>query len=157
MSSRLPELGRHGSGARRVALAEFAKAVAPVALKVRPLSMRWPLHTSLMGPVAEALEHHHSLIGRLRPFRHPVYCAVHAGRLSAPEEGWRLRVDHLSRPQRFDLAFEAARRDGHADCVEPGPCGTLEHAVRFLDRDEVEIECFPTASAPVRRRTVRQW
>lgn len=139
------------------AVAELAAAVAPVALKVKPLLVRRPLHTSLMGPAAEALERQHGLIGQLRPFRHPVYSAVHAGRLSAPEEGWRLLVEHLSRPQRFDLAFDAARRDGHVRCVELGPCGTLERAVRFQGRDEAEIECFLTASAPVGRRTVRQW
>lgn len=87
------------------AVAELAAAVAPVALKVKPLLVRRPLHTSLMGPAAEALE----------------------------------------------------RRDGHVRCVELGPCGTLERAVRFQGRDEAEIECFLTASAPVGRRTVRQW
>jgi len=136
------------------AVAAVAEAVEPVALRVKRLSVRWPLHTSLMRPVAAALDRQRSLIGQLRPFRHPVYSAFDAGRLSAPEEGWRLLVEHLCRPQRFDLAFEAARRDGYAHCLELGPCGTLERAVRFLSRDEVEVECFPTASVPLRRRAV---
>jgi malonyl CoA-acyl carrier protein transacylase len=70
------------------AVAEFAEAVAPVALRVKPPSVLWPLHTSLMGPVAEALERQHGLTGQLRLFRHPVYSAVHAGRLSAPAVPW---------------------------------------------------------------------
>ena len=65
-------------------------------------------------------------------------------------------MERFSCPQRFDLAFDASRRDREAHCVELGPCGTLERAIRFLGRDKVEIECFPTASAPVLQRTVRQ-
>jgi hypothetical protein len=159
----LPKLGSHGSGPGRGALALFPGMGAALAGlgrplgKVKPLSARRPFQTSLMGPLAEALERQDGLRGHLRPFRHPVYSAVHGGGLSAPGEAWRLLEEDLSRPQGFDLALEAARRDGHVRPVELGPCGTLERAVRFLGRDEVEIECFPTASASVRRRRVRQW
>ena len=65
-------------------------------------------------------------------------------------------MECVSQPQRFDLALDAARRDGHARCLELGPCGTLERVVRFLGRDEAEIAFPPRASALVRRRKVRQ-
>jgi acyl transferase domain-containing protein len=83
----------------------------------------------------------------------PVYSALHGGRIETPEEGWRLLVEHLFCPLRFDLAFEAARRAGLSHCVEFGPGGTLERTVRRLGRDRIEVGAFP-AVAPHRRRGV---
>ena len=94
--------------------------------------------------------------GPLRPFRNPVYSAVPAGGLPARRRGggfwWNSSVGLNASPSPPMLCAG----NGHADCVELGPCGTLERAIRFLCRDEVEIECFPTASAPVLQHTVRQ-
>jgi len=128
----------------------LAETLTPEALGVRVLAVRWPLHTPLMLPVAEELERRRDRLGGLRPFRHPVYSALHGGRIETPEEGWRLLVDHLYRPQRFDLAFAAARSDGLRRCVELGPAGALKRAVRWLARDEVAVEAFPGGAPPAR-------
>lgn len=139
------------------AVAELAEAVAPVALKVATLSVRWPLHTSLMLPVAEELERHRERLGPLQPCRHPVYSALHGRRIGSPQEGWQLLVEHLHRTQRFDLAFGAARREGFTRCVELGPGRTLEHAVRWLSHGEVEVQAFPGEAAHPGRDAVKTW
>jgi [acyl-carrier-protein] S-malonyltransferase len=138
---------------REEAVQALAGAVDSLALKVTTLSVRWPLHTSLMRPVAEVLGRSRAGLGRLRPLCLPVYSALHGGRIETPEEGWRLLVENLFCPQRFDLAFEAARRAGLRHCVEFGPGGTLERTVRWLGRDRIEVEAFP-AVAQDRRRGV---
>ncbi len=137
------------------AVRALAERLAPDVLRIRLLPVRWPLHTSLMRGVSDELERRWTRIGGLRPFRHPVYSAMHGGRIETPEEGWRLLVDHLHRPQRFDLAFAAALADGVGRCVEFGPGGTLSGAVRWMARDEIEVETFPTGGPRERTRTVR--
>jgi acyl transferase domain-containing protein len=140
---------------REQAVQTLAGAVDSLALKVTTLSLRWPLHTSLMVPVAEELERSRARLGRLRRFRLPVYSALHGGRIETPEEGWQLLVEHLYRPQRFDLAFQAAWRDGLRHCIEFGPGGSMERAVRWTGHDQVEVEVFPEVAA--RRRRSLPW
>jgi pimaricinolide synthase PimS1 len=135
---------------REDAVRELGERVEHVALKVKALSVRWPLHTSLMKPVASELERRREEVGQLRPLRHPVYSALHGGRIESPQEAWRLLVEHLFLCQRFDRAFQAARDQGVARYVQLGPGGTLERAVRWLDRGEVEVETFPASPARVR-------
>lgn len=117
--------------------------VRAVALSVKELPVRRPLHTSPMKPVARELERRRAEVGELRPFRIPVYSALHGGRIEDPLEGWRLLVEHLFRPQRFVRAFDAAQGDGLVRCAELGPGGTIERAVRWLGRPAVEVETFP--------------
>ena len=125
------------------AVRTLVDTLRPRALTVRVLAVRWPLHTSLMRQVSVELERRRERLGALLPPHHPVYSAVDGARIATPEEGWRLLVDHLHRPQRFDLAFGAARADGVRRCVELGPTGTLTGAVRWLAGDAIAVEAFP--------------
>jgi acyl transferase domain-containing protein len=131
---------------REDAMRELAERIAPTVLAVRFLPVHWPLHTSLMLLVSRELEDRRRQVGPLRRLRHPVYSAIDGGRIETPEGGWRLLVDHLHRPQRFDLAFEAVRSDGLSDFVEFGPAGTLSRAVRWLTRGELAVAAFPGAA-----------
>ena len=128
---------------RKAAIRQLAEAIGPAALTVRLLSVRWPLHTSLMLPVSGELERQRRRVGRLVPPRHPVYSAVDASRIETEGEAWRLLVDHLHMPQRFDLAFAAALSARPARFVEFGPTGTLTRAVRWLSHGEVAAAGFP--------------
>jgi acyl transferase domain-containing protein len=128
------------------AMRELAQTIAPTVLAVRVLPVRWPLHTSLMLPVSRELENGRQRVGPLRQLQHPVYSAIDGGRIGTPEGGWRLLVDHLHRPQRFDLAFEAVRSDGLSEFIEFGPAGTLSRAVRWLTRGELAVAAFPGAA-----------
>ncbi len=127
----------------------FAAAVARSALRVTRLPVRWPLHTTLMSPVADALDRRRRSIGRLRPPRHPVYSGLDGARITTPSEGWELLIRHLVRPQRFDLAMRAALADGWERIVDLGPGATLARVVRRLRGAPSAVESFP--SAPARR------
>ena len=141
---------------REESVHELAARVGSGALGVNVLPVRWLLHTSLMRPASRELVRRRAEVGELRPFRVPVYSALHSGCVEGPLEGWRLLVEHHFRPDRFDRAFEAATGDGLVRCVELGPAGTLERAVRWLGRPGVEVETFP-GGAPdrVRERKAR--
>ncbi len=134
------------------AVAELGARVAPRALRVTPLAVRWPLHTSLMRTVAERLARARGAIGDLRPLRHPVYSALDGARITDPREGWELLVQHLVHPQRFDLALPAALADGYARVVELGPGSTLARLARRVGGGAVSVDPSPAAAgrAPVR-------
>jgi len=125
------------------AVAQLAAGIAPSAIRVTPVEVRWPLHTTLMSPVAESLERSRPAVGRLRPLRHPVYSGIDGSRITEPEGGWSLLVEHLVRPQRFDRAVAAAIRDCFSTLVELGPGTTLARAARRVCGGSVAVSSFP--------------
>ncbi len=131
---------------RESAVAELVAAAAPSALRVTPLAVRWPLHTTMMGNVAALLEGSRGAVGELRPLRHPVYSGMDGARVTAPREGWELLVQHLVRPQRFDVALAAALADGFDRVVELGPGTTLSRLARRSASRPVAVEALPGAS-----------
>ncbi len=114
------------------AVDRLGAAIAPAALRVTPVPVRWPLHTSLMQAVADRLESARDHVGRLRELRHPVYSGIDGSRVTSPRDGWALLVHHLVRPQRFDMALPAALADGFERTVELGPGDTLTRLARRL-------------------------
>jgi len=122
------------------AVVSFCEAIAPGALRVTPLVVRWPLHTSMMGPVAARLGRAKGAIGDLRPLAYPVYSAIDGTRITDPTEGWELLVQHLTRPQRFDLALGAALADGFRRLIELGPGSTLGRLARRIGGAGVSVE-----------------
>lgn len=129
----------------------LVEKISPFALRVTHLPVRWPLHTTLMEPVATALDRGRRSVGRLRPLRHPVYSGLDGSRLTTPSEAWNLLVQHLVRPQRFDLALPAALADGFGRMVELGPGTTLARAGRGLGGPSLTVESFPVSErGPVR-------
>ena len=117
--------------------------ISRVALRVTRLPVRWPLHTTLMTPVAAALERRRRALGCLRPLRHPVYSGLDGSRITTPSEGWDLLVRHLVQPQRLDLAIPAVLEAGAAGFVELGPAATLARAVRRFSGSAAAVELFP--------------
>ncbi len=119
--------------------------ISNVALRVTRLPVPWPLHATMMTPVAAALERRRKAIGRLRPLRHPVYSGLDGSRITGPSEGWDLLVRHLVRPQPLDLAIPAVLAAGAAGFVELGPGATLTRAVRRFSGSEASVESFPVS------------
>ncbi|MGE5235553.1 MAG: ACP S-malonyltransferase [Acidobacteriota bacterium] len=122
------------------AVRRFAAQAAAIALKVTWLDVRWPLHTSLMRSVSDALAAGRGVVGELGPLRHPVYSLHHCGAIGRPELGWELLVEHLCHPLRLDLALAEACHDGVRRCVELGPGTTLSRAVGWLTRGELSCQ-----------------
>jgi hypothetical protein len=133
----------------------LTEMLRPQALTVRALGVRRPLITSLMRPVSVELERRRRLVGTLLPPGYPDYSAVDGGRVATPEEGWRLLVDHLHRPQHFDSAPGDARAEGHSTFVALEPAGTLERAARSLGGDEVAVAA--RSGAARRGRGAKGW
>ena len=127
----------------RSATDRLCAEVSARAISVGQLPVRWPLHTSLMAPVAAELERSRQTFGRLRPLRHPVYSGVDGSVVRRAPEGWELLVRHLVLPQRLDLALQAALAAGERRFVEIGPGSTLSRALRRLAGPAVSVRPFP--------------
>jgi len=140
---------------RAEAVAELGERIAPVAVRVTPLEVRWPLHTTMMGAVAERLERSRPGLGGLLPLRHPVYSGIDGSRIADPAKGWELLVQHLVRPQRFDLALPAAVADGFGRVVELGPGATLARAAARVGVGAAAVESFSGFGDSPRRRAGR--
>jgi len=133
------------AGERR-SVEALVRALAPRALRVQALAVPWPLHTSLMAPVAASLEAARYRVGELRPLRRRVYSALHGRAIGSPDEVWALVTQHLWRPQRLDAAILSARADGFRRCVELGPGSTVGRAVRWIAQREISVTSFPGAA-----------
>jgi len=127
----------------REATDRLCAEISPRALRVSSLRVRWPLHTTLMTPVAADLGRRREAIGRLRPLRHPVYSGLDGSRVTSPSEGWELLVRHLIRPQRLDLAIGAMVAAGPAEFVEMGTGSTLARSVSRLTGPDAAVRAFP--------------
>jgi acyl transferase domain-containing protein len=125
----------------------LAAAIAASALRVPRLPVRWPLHTTLMAPVAAALDRSRTTIGRLRPLRHPVYSELDGARITTASEGWYLLVRHLVRPQRLDLGLPAVPAGGFGRVVELGPGSTLARVAHRILGPEVTVHSFPVCAS----------
>ncbi len=136
---------------REEAVAGLVAAAAPSALRVTPIAVRWPLHTTMMASVAALLERSRAAVGELRPLRHPVYSGVDGARITDPREGWELLVQHLVRPQRFDVALAAALADAFERVVELGPGTTLSRLARRSASRAVSVDALPGAAAAAGR------
>jgi [acyl-carrier-protein] S-malonyltransferase len=123
---------------RAAAVDALAKTLAPEALRVVRLAVRWPLHTSLMAPVANALARARLEIGSIETPAVPVYSAFHGRALASADEAWELLVGHLCHPQRLRTALAQALADGFSAVVELGPGDTLSRAARWLTGGAVE-------------------
>lgn len=135
------------------AVGSLCERVAPKALRVARLSVRWPLHTTLMRPVAELLRGRRAEVTGLAEPSHAVFSALHGRVLGSSGEAWELLVDHLWRPQRFDEAFNAAAKEGFDTYVELGPGATLATAVRWMTRGAIHVEGLATDALAVSRAT----
>lgn len=141
---------------RESAVEQLAERIAPSALRVSPIAVRWPLHGTLMGPVAAKLEHSRELLGGLRSLRHRVYPGIDGCRITNPSKGWEFLVQQLVRPQRFDLALSAALADGFGRIVELGPGTTLARTAGRVSPGAAAVESFPLSRTGRRRGAVRR-
>lgn len=115
------------------------------ALRLKELDVRWPLHTSLMEPVAAHLNACRDRVGELAEPSVPVYSALHGRVVRGGAEVWELLVGHLHRPQRFADALRQAVTDGFDALVELGPGETLTRTARWVVRDRVDLLPSPFA------------
>jgi [acyl-carrier-protein] S-malonyltransferase len=126
---------------------ELGRRVASAALKVTRLAVRWPLHTSLMRPVSDALAARRLGLGGFHEPSHPILSLHHGRVIGTSEECWELLVQHLCSPQRLDVAVAAAQALGVKRAVELGPGTTLSRAIRWLARDQVACEAYTGSTA----------
>ncbi len=113
----------------RAALEELT----PRALSVLPLSMSWPIHSSLMEPVERAVAPAVATLGSVRdpdvPFYGPDGRVARTG-----EEVRRLLASEFVHPTHWNATFEALVADGFRILLEVGPGEMLGRMSRWIDR-----------------------
>jgi len=127
----------------RAAMALLELGFAERALRWRSLPVRWPVHTSYMRPVAEALERARSAIGPFSEPRVPIYATSRQPRVETAAGAWKLITGQMWQPQSLRRALLAAMEDGFSDAVELGPGETMRRALRWTCRDRVATEAVP--------------
>jgi [acyl-carrier-protein] S-malonyltransferase len=111
----------------------------PRALSVLPLSMRWPIHSERMRPVADAIA---PLVASLPSLRAPVvpYYGPEGTRVESAAEIRRLLGEAFCFPTLWRDAFESMVAAGHRLFLEAGPGEMLSRMARWIDRN---ARCHP--------------
>lgn len=124
---------------REDAVAAALDALRPRSLSVLPLSMRWPIHSELMAPVAERVEPIVRACASIRAPRVPYYGPDGKIRTTA-EEVARLLATEFIHPTLWNATLEAMVADGFRTFVEVGPGEMLTKMTRWIDRS---VACAP--------------
>jgi len=127
---------------RADAVAEALAALKPRCLSVLPLTMSWPIHSSLMEPVAEAVA---SVVEACRSIcdpRVPFYGPDGSVARKASDVR-RLLATEFLHPTLWNATFEALVRDGFSPFLETGPGEMLTRMARWIDRGAV---CRPAGT-----------
>ncbi|MFN2387452.1 MAG: ACP S-malonyltransferase [Thermoanaerobaculia bacterium] len=127
------------------------EALAPRALSVLTLGMKWPIHSELMQPVADAIA---PLMESCRSIRAPlVACYGPGGAMRTREEIHDLLASGFCRPTLWNRTLEAMVADGHRSFLEVGPGEMLSKMTRWIDRT---VHCTPAGTlAAIRQASDR--
>ena len=118
------------------------EGLRPRSLSVLPLSMRWPIHSELMRPVADAIA---PLVSGLSSLRDPAvpYFGPEGARVDTGEEVRRLLATAFCFPTLWKDTFEALGGSGFRLFLEVGPGDMLTKMARWIDRT---TRCEPAGS-----------
>jgi [acyl-carrier-protein] S-malonyltransferase len=124
------------------AVAEALAALAPRSLSVLPLPMSWPIHSSLMDPVAEAIA---PVIESCSSIRDPAipYYGPDGKRARTGERVRELLATEFVHPTLWNDTYGAMVADGIRTFVEVGPGSMLSRMARWIDRTTT---CRPAGS-----------
>jgi [acyl-carrier-protein] S-malonyltransferase len=127
---------------RSDAVEEALALLAPKSLTVLPLSMSWPIHSSLMDPVAEAVA---PVVAACRSIRDPAvpYYGPDGRRARTGERVRELLATEFVHPTLWNETYEAMVGEGLRSFVEVGPGDMLSKMARWIDRTTT---CRPTGS-----------
>jgi [acyl-carrier-protein] S-malonyltransferase len=127
---------------RSDAVQEALALLSPKSLTVLPLSMSWPIHSSLMEPVAEAVA---PVVAACRSIRDPAvpYYGPDGRRARTGERVRELLATEFIHPTLWNETYEAMVADGLHSFVEVGPGDMLSKMARWIDRTTT---CRPAGS-----------
>jgi [acyl-carrier-protein] S-malonyltransferase len=127
---------------RSDAVEEALALLSPRSLTVLPLSMSWPIHSSLMEPVAEAVA---PVVAACRSIRDPAvpYYGPDGRRARTGERVRELLATEFIHPTLWNATYEAMVADGLRSFVEVGPGDMLSKMARWIDRNTT---CRPAGS-----------
>jgi [acyl-carrier-protein] S-malonyltransferase len=109
------------------------EALSTRALSVLPLTMRWPIHSALMEPVARAIA---PLVASLQTVRDPdvPFYGPDGTVATRAEDIRRLLATEFIHPTLWNATFEAMIAAGHRTFLEVGPGEMLGRMSRWIDR-----------------------
>jgi [acyl-carrier-protein] S-malonyltransferase len=127
---------------RSDAVEEALALLSPKSLTVLPLSMDWPIHSSLMSPVADAVA---PVVAACRSIRDPAvpYYGPDGKRARTGERVRELLATEFIHPTLWNETYEAMVADGVRSFVEVGPGDMLSKMARWIDRTTT---CRPAGS-----------
>jgi [acyl-carrier-protein] S-malonyltransferase len=127
---------------RSDAVEEALALLSPKSLTVLPLTMSWPIHSSLMEPVAEAVA---PVVAACRTIRDPAvpYFGPDGRRARTGERVRELLATEFIHPTLWNETYEAMVADGLHWFVEVGPGDMLSKMARWIDRTTT---CRPAGS-----------
>jgi [acyl-carrier-protein] S-malonyltransferase len=127
---------------RSDAVEEALALLSPKSLTVLPLSMSWPIHSSLMEPVAEAVA---PVVAACRSIRDPAvpYYGPDGRRARTGERVRDVLATEFIHPTLWNETYEAMVADGLRSFVEVGPGDMLSKMTRWIDRTTT---CRPAGS-----------
>lgn len=123
-------------------VAAALEALAPRALNVLPLSMRWPIHSELMLPVAEAVA---PVVAACRTIRRPEipYYGPDGSPVDSSERVREILATEFCHPTLWNATVERMIADGRRVFLEVGPGDMLTKMIRWIDRS---VACRPAGS-----------
>jgi [acyl-carrier-protein] S-malonyltransferase len=124
------------------AVDEALALLTPKSLTVLPLSMSWPIHSTLMSPVAEAIG---PVVAACSSIRDPAvpYYGPDGKRARTGERVRELLGTEFIYPTLWNETYEAMVADGFRSFFEVGPGDMLSKMSRWIDRTTV---CRPAGS-----------
>jgi [acyl-carrier-protein] S-malonyltransferase len=127
---------------RSDAVEEALALLSPRSLTVLPLSMSWPIHSSLMAPVAEAVA---PIVDACRSIRDPAvpYYGPDGKRARTGERVRELLATEFIHSTLWNETYGAMVADGFQSFVEVGPGDMLSKMARWIDRTTT---CRPAGS-----------
>lgn len=127
---------------RADAVAEALALLKPRCLSVLPLTMKWPIHSILMEPVALAVAPIVAACRSIRDPRVPFYGPDGTLARTAADVRTLLATEFIH-PTLWNATFEALVRDGFSPLLEVGPGEMLTKMARWIDRG---AQCRPAGT-----------
>ena len=131
-------------------VAEALARLAPKSLSVLPLPMSWPIHSSLMEPVARAVA---PVVESCRSIRDPAipYYGPDGKRARTGERVRELLGTEFIHPTLWNETYAAIVADGTRTFLEVGPGDMLSKMARWIDRTTT---CRPAGSLAAIRAAI---